>query len=337
MSLNYYLYVSLSKDNKILRFGMDLETGQLRLQAEMALAGGPSALAVDPTQHFLYAGLRAHNEIASFRIDQQSGELTPLNTSALDSDPCYLATDQNGRFLLAAYYRAGKVTVHPINADGTVGSRPSCAIPTAEHAHCIQTDRSNRFAFVPHTAPPNAIFQFRFDETTGNLVSNDVAHAGADAGPRHFVFHPSKELVYTSNENGSSVTAYHFEATTGTLTAFQTLSTLPERYDGENTCAQIHIHPTGKFLYVSNRGHDSLAYFAIEDNSGRLTALGQQKTEPTPRVFNLDPTGQYLFAAGQGSGRLAAYRVDSQAGTLQPLGQYPLGEQPMWVMVLGLG
>jgi len=138
------------------------------------------------------------------------------------------------------------------------------------------------------------------------------------------------------------VTAYHLDPATGTLTPFQTLSTLPTGFKGQNTCAQIHLTPSGQALYVANRGHDSIACFAVDarrgdasrgDATGALTALGQQPTEPTPRTFGIDPQGRFLYAAGQGSGRLAAYRIDAQ-GTLEPLDRYDVGERPMWVLIL---
>lgn len=197
----------------------------------------------------------------------------------------------------------------------------------------------NQFGFVPHTEPANVIFQFRFDEATGYLSPNapEKLLANPGNGPRHYVYHSSGDWVYVSNENGSSVSAHHFDPEAGTLSAFQTLSTLPKEFTGENNCAQIHIHPSGAFLYVSNRGHNSIACFSIDDETGQLTSLGQQLTEPTPRVFSLDPSGKFLFAAGQSSGWLAEYRVNPRYGTLQPLARYFLGKQPMWVMVLTLG
>jgi 6-phosphogluconolactonase len=158
----------------------------------------------------------------------------------------------------------------------------------------------------------------------------------AGQGPRHYCYHPTLDCVYFDNEQASSVTAYHLNPATGTLASFQTLSTLPADFEGQNTCAQIHITPSGKYLYAANRGHDSVACFVVDMASGRLTGLGQQPSEPIPRTFGIDPQGRYLFAAGQGSGRLAAYRIDAQTGALQPLETYEVGKRPMWVMVLKL-
>ena len=197
----------------------------------------------------------------------------------------------------------------------------------------METDASNRFAFVPHVGEANAIFQFRFDEDTGRLTPNAPARVagGAGQGPRHLAFHPKKKIVYADNEQGSSVTAYRFDSEVGLLEPFQSLSTLPEDFTGENSTAQIHIHPEGRFLYVSNRGHDSIACFATDPRTGALTSLGQQPTEKTPRAFNLDPQGRFLFAAGLDSGRLAVYRIGLD-GMLEPIDISDLGHGPMWVL-----
>jgi 6-phosphogluconolactonase len=156
-------------------------------------------------------------------------------------------------------------------------------------------------------------------------------------GPRHFCFHPQLPAVYFVNEQGGSVTAYRLDADTGTLTPFQTISTLPDGFDGQNACAEIRITPSGRFLYASNRGHDSIACFAVAEGTGELSSLGQQPTEKTPRPFTLDPEGRFLLAAGQGSGRLATYRIDAGTGKLVPLETHALGQNPMWVLVLRLG
>jgi 6-phosphogluconolactonase len=292
-------------------------------------------LATDPQQRFLYAGLRSSFQVSSFAIDQRTGDLTPIASIPLDADPCYLATDRRGLFLLSSYYFAGKVAVHRIAADGSVAVPPVESRATADHAHAIQTDPTNRFAFVPHTVEPNAIFQFRFDEETGQIEPNDVPKLVPETGdgPRHFCFHPSEPILYFVNEQGSSVTAYRLATETGTLSAFQTISTLPDGFAGENTCAQIHIALSGRSLYAANRGHDSIACFSI-DASGCLTAIGQQPTEKTPRVFGLDPAGRWLFAAGLDTGRLATYHIDGQTGALAPVRTLSIGPRPMWVLLL---
>lgn len=332
-------YVAVGGENKLLRFAMNPTTGTLTLLEEIPLNGAPGPLAVDPTQRYLYIGLRSTKEIVSYQIEPSSGALTPFGpTVALAADPCYLATDKSGRWLLTASYSGGQASVYPIAEDGSVNGKDSCTVHTEPCAHCLETDPTNRFAFLPHVAQSNVIYQYHFDATNGQLTPNSparIAHQ-PNVGPRHYVYHPTLKVVYFSNEQEGSVTAYHLDPERGTLVSFQTLSTLPTGFTGDNTCAQIHIHPQGHLLYVSNRGHDSIAGYAIDGDTGMLTALGQQPTEPTPRAFNFDPTGNFLYVTGQGSGQMTAYRVDQESGALQELARYAIGERPMWVMVLAI-
>jgi 6-phosphogluconolactonase len=336
----YYVYIALAGENRISIFTMDPDTGHLQFQEHVTLGGSPGPLAVNPDLTFLYAGIRSSSipGISSFRFDCSTGKLVQIGTVELDADPCFITTDRKGNFLLSAYYGAGVVAVHPIGPDGAVIGSPIEWISTAANAHSIQTDPSNRFAFVPHIAGPNVIFQFKFDENTGKLTPNTVPYITPEEreGPRHFVFHPARDVLYFVNEQGSSVTAYHFDPSAGVLSSFQTISTLPNGFKGENTCSQIHITPSGKFLYASNRGHDSIACFSVDDDTCGLTAVKQQLTEETPRAFNLDPEGNYLFAGGLASGKLASYRIDRLTGALEPLEIYAAGKQPMWVLVVEL-
>ena len=337
-----FAYISLSGGDLIRAYEMDSD-GLLTHCQDVPVLGGPSALASAPNGQTLYCSLRASRELVAFRCEDAGG-LQLLNKQQLDADACYVATDKTGRYLLAAYYRAGKVTVHQLEPDGSVASEV-CSVPTAARAHCIETDASNRYALVPHPLDANCVFQFLFDERTGQLTPNPAAPArvaGEGEGPRHFVYSLDQRFVYTSNEDGSSVTAYHFnglsttethvEPENRTLRPFQTISTLPADFNGANTCAQIHLHPAGHTLYVSNRGHDSIAVFAVDTETGALSRRRWQPTEAVPRVFNVDPSGCYLLAAGQGTGRAATYAIDPDSGSLAPLGVYDVGPSPMWVL-----
>jgi len=346
------MYISLQDDDKILMLTMDAETGHLTPQGEVPVAGGPSLLTISPDQKGLYVGYRNVPKISSFRLDPKTGGLTQSGTVSPEASPTFLSTDRKGRFLLSAYYQGAHVAVHPLGADGAVGGPPIEWLETAMGAHAIQTDPSNKFAFVPHIARfndnvlepvkesygPNAIFQFRFDDNTGHLTPNTPARVEPEArlGPRHFCFHPTQNIVYFSDEQGCSVTGYRLDTSAGTLTAFQTITTLPAGYTDRNTCSQIQITPSGQFLYAPNRGHNSIAGFAV-DGSGRLTALGHVATEAVPSAFSLDPEGHFLFAAGSASNRLAAYRINSDTGELTPLGTYAVGKRPMWVLMTRLG
>jgi 6-phosphogluconolactonase len=334
---NYVAYIAVGGENKLLLFDLDPMSGRLTPRGEEMLAGAPGPLAVDPDQRYLYVGLRSTKTVAVYGLARQSGALEGIGTpTPLSADPCYLAVDKSGRWLLTASYSGGQAAVYPLRDDGTVDATAACIVHTEPCAHCIEPDPTNRFAFLPHVAQSNVIYQYHFDAATGQLSPNSparIAHQ-PNVGPRHYVYHPTLHILYFSNEQEGSVTAYHFDPAQGTLVSFQSLSTLPTDFTGENTCAQIHIHPSGRYLYVSNRGHDSIAIYALDAQSGLMTALGQQPTEPTPRAFNLDPTGNFLYVSGQGSGRLTAYRIDQERGTLAELEQYHVGERPMWVLIL---
>jgi 6-phosphogluconolactonase len=349
----YTLYVCLQDEDKIVAFTMDAATGKLTPQATVPVAGGPSVLALSPDRQMLYVGQRGQSAISSFRIDHATGGLTPRGTVALDHAATFLAPDRTGRYLLSAYYQGGYAAVHPLGADGAVGA-PACdTLTTATGAHAIQTDPSNRFAFVPHIARfndnvleplrestgPNVIWQLKFDAQTGRLTPNTPLRVEPETrlGPRHYCFHPTLPVAYFSNEQGCSVTAYRLDQTTGTLSAVQTLTTLPAGFTARNTCSQIHLAASGRFLYVGNRGHNSLAEFAIDATTGRLTACGHVATEAVPSAFCLDPAGQYAFAVGTASGRLASYRINGETGALTPLETYAVGQRPAAVLVVRLG
>jgi 6-phosphogluconolactonase len=182
------------------------------------------------------------------------------------------------------------------------------------------------------------IMQFRFDVQTGRLTANSPARVepAERLGPRHYCFHPALDLVYFSNEQGCSVTGYRLDRPTGTLSAVQTITSLPAGFTARSTCSQIHLTPSGQFLYVANRGHNSIAGFAV-DGTGHLTAVGHVSTEAVPSAFGLDPAGRFLFAAGTASGRLASYRINNETGTLSPLGTYAVGQRPAAVLAARLG
>lgn len=336
-----YMYISLKDGEKILVFSMDAETGKLAPKGEVPVSGGPWALTISPDRKVLYVGNREVPKISSFRIDRDTGGLTQIGLVSPEAAPTYLSTDRKGRFLLSAYFHAGLTAVHPIREDGAVGGPPIEWLETATGAHAIQTDPSNRFAFVPHIAGkgPNVIYQFRFDENTGHLTPNSPPRVEPKEylGPRHFCFHPTKNILYFSNEQGGSVTGYRLDNTTGSLSAIQTLTTLPEGYSEWNLCSQIQISPSGKFLYAANRGHNSVAAYSVDASSGRLTAIEQVSTEAVPTSFSLDPEGKFLFVAGSESGRLASYRVNGDTGELTPLETYCVGNNPMWVLMTSLG
>ena len=331
-----FVYVSMAPEQKIQIYRLDPADGKLTAVDAVKVDGAPGSLAVGPHKKFLYASLRTTNSLASFAIDPATGRLKHVSTAALpnDENAAFVATDQTGGWLMSASYLAGKVVVHRLTDDRAIQTPPLQTITTTKTAHCIAVDPDNRWVFVPHVAP-NAVYQFRFDAATGKLTEAGQAPGGAlKAGPRHLAFHPGGKLAFTSDEEGSSITAYRFDAETG-LKPVQTLSTLPAEFKGKNTTAEVKVHPSGKFVWVSNRGHDSLAGFAI-DAAGKLSPLGQTPTEKTPRSFEIDPDGRYLFGAGEGSGRLAVYRVDASNGQLDRIGTWKVGKSLTWVMAVKL-
>ena len=346
------LYVCLQDDDKIAAFAIDAESGHLTPGADTPVGGGPSVTASSPDRRTLYVGHRTRPAISSFRIDRNTGELSLLGTVPQEHAPTFLAPDRTGKFLLCAYYQGGGVAVNHIGEDGAVAAPSLGWLATAPGAHAIGTDRSNQFAFVPHIARlndnvleppkdnpgPNMILQFNFDVHTGHLTPNSPSRVelAERLGPRHYCFHPTLDVVYFSNEQGCSVTAYRLDPATGVLSAIQTITSLPEGYTARNTCSQIHMTPSGQFLYVGNRGHNSIAGFAVNPASGRLTAIGQISTEAVPSAFSLDSTGHFLFAAGTATGRLASYRINDETGAMTPLSTFVVGRRPAAVMAMHL-
>ena len=328
----YHVYVSGNGTNSLSHFLMDGQTGCLEARENIPIGGQPGAVATSASGTLMFVALRAQRQFASYAVDRVSGQLSEIGTVDLEDGAAYVRTDNTDRYLLASYYGSGCISVHRIGDDGALSAEPLQWIETGEHAHSIQTDRSNRFAFVPHTNPVNAIYQFRFDAGSGKLTPNEPPKVQPETpeGPRHFTFHPTRDILYSVNENGSTVSAHHFNSAAGALSSFQVISTLPAEFEGENTTAEIEITPDGKYLFASNRGHDSLAFFAVGED-GTLAAAGHFATEPTPRFFALAPGGRFLYALGQGSGRLAAYRCTAASADLEPIETYEIGGGPAWI------
>src|SRR3984893_6194179 len=349
------LYVGLQDDDKIAVFALDGDSGELTKRADVAAGGGPSVTAISPDRNMLYVGNRARPSIASYRIDPASGGLSLLGTATQADAPTFLAPDRTGRYMLCAYYQGGYVAVYPIAADGAIGAAAVDRQETAVGAHAIATDPSNSFAFGPHIARiqdnvleppknnpgPNVILQYRFDAQTGRLNPNTPhrVEQGDLVGPRHYIHHPSLDVVYFSNEQGCSVTAYRLDGASCTLSSMQTTSPLPAGHSERTTCSQIHLTPSARLLYVGHRAVNgsSIAAFAVDPESGHLTAAGHTTTEAVPSSFCLDAAGHFLFAAGTASGRLASYRINQQSGALTPLALEEVGHRPAAVLATRVG
>jgi 6-phosphogluconolactonase len=234
--------------------------------------------------------------------------------------------------------------VFPIDEDGRL--RPASSVVQVHghgvnrerqegpHAHSINLDPASRFAFVCDLGL-DKVFSYRFDSAAGKLTPNDppAVDLPPGSGPRHMAFHPSARFAYVINEMASTITAFWYDAETGVLSRAQTLSTLPAGFKGTNTCAEVAVHPNGKFVYGSNRGHDSIAIFSVDPVTGRLTAAGHEPTQgKTPRGFGIDPTGAYLLAANQDSNTVVVFRIDASTGKLTPTGQTVIVHQPCCVV-----
>ena len=326
------VFISLAGDHliKVLELYAD---GGLHDRLEVPMTGGPGPLAFSPDKSVLHVGIRSTNEMASFRV-HDSGELTEISRIDLESDPCFISIDKTGNFLLSAYYEAGHVAVHNIGSSGGVEAPAIEWRATAHRAHCALTDATNSHVFVPHVDDSNVIFQFKFDENDGTLTPNNPATVRPPDGygPRHYRYHPSGQYVYFDNEQGSSVTGYYLNSNGGTLAPFQTVSTLPEGFTGDNSCAQIHMSVDGRFLYASNRGHHSIAIFEIDEETGELTSRGQQAAPATPRAFGIDTTQRFMLAGGLDEGVLETYARDSKSGLLTSIGTRAIGDQPMYFL-----
>jgi 6-phosphogluconolactonase len=301
----------------------------------------PSFLATDSARRYLFAvneigdyqGTKG-GSVTAFSVDPHSAKLTVLNTAATrGADPCHLTVDQTSRSVLVANYNGGSVAVLPIKENGALGEASdfkqhlgSSVDPERQrepHAHDVVLTPDNRFAIVADLGLDKLLI-YRFEPSQGTLTPNDppAGHVRPGSGPRHFALHPNGRLAYVINEMGNTITAFDWDGQRGTLNELQTVSTLPRDYKGENTTAELVVHPSGRFLYGSNRGHDSIVVFAIDPEKGRLTFVEDVPTlGKEPRNFALDPTGAWLFAANQNSNTVVLFKVNPKTGRLTPAGR----------------
>lgn len=321
-------------------FHMDTATGALTPAGTAGGVANPSFLALHPSGRFLYAacetgsfGGKKTGAVAAFAVEPKSGNLTLLNQEASEgTSPCHVIVDKTGKNVLVANYSSGTAAVLPIQEDGRVGAATSVVKHEGSgvdkrrqegpHAHSINLDASNRFAFVADLGLDKVMI-YKYDAGKGTLTANEPPSASVapGSGPRHFAFHPGGRYAYVINEMLSTVTAFAYDETRGALKEIQTVPTLPEGFRGPSTTAEIQVTPDGKFLYGSNRGHDSLAIFSIDAETGKLAPVGHQLTQgKTPRNFGIDPTGAWLLAANQGSDSVVVFRIDPKTGKLEPSG-----------------
>jgi 6-phosphogluconolactonase len=326
------VYCSAAQEQCIDVLSLHPETGALTKLSRLKTPGEPAALAVSPNSRFLFASMRSTGKLCSFRIDPTSGALQTLSVVEAGEDPAQITLDKSGDWLMTAYYVAAKVTVHRISRDGTLSPNPAFETTTREKAHAIVPDAVNRHVYVPHTGP-NLIFQFEFHPDSGKLspLQPPQLMRPTNTGPRHLAWHPSQPIAYINNEQGSSVTAYH-QQPGGQLLPGQTVATLPPDAPAENSTAEIQVHPGGRFLYVANRGHDSLALVRLDSTGGELQLAGNIPTQSVPRSFDLDPDGRWLLAAGEATGGLEVFRVHPEDGQLTSVSVTPIGPKLWWVL-----
>jgi 6-phosphogluconolactonase len=338
----FWVFVGTYTDGKskgIYRMVFDSASGKLSEPALAAEVSNPSFLAVHPTAKYLYSvnegrGPGKGGGVTAFALDAKTGELSKLNQESTVGDgPCHLVVDATGKNVLVANYGGGSVAVLPIGPDGKLGPasdfiqhKGKVFDPRRQgtpHAHSINLDKANRFAVVADLGL-DRVFVYKFDPIHGKLTPNDPPSTKVKnrSGPRHFAFHPDGKHAYVINEIDCTVSAFDYDAERGTLTAIQTIPTMPVNVQGRHSTAEVVVHPSGKFLYGSNRGHDSLAAYTIEPDTGRLTNVEYEPTRgKTPRNFAVDPTGSYVLAENMGSGTIVVFKVDPETGALEATGQ----------------
>jgi 6-phosphogluconolactonase len=335
---DYLIYVGTytgGASKGIYAFRFQAPTGKMVPVGLAAESASPSFLAVHPDHGTLYAVNEApvyeggNGSVSAFAIDARTGHLTFLNkVSSGGLDPCHLTVDKHGKWLLAANYSSGSVSLFPIRRDGRLGEASSLIQHSGPgkdsrrqegpHAHSVTLSPDGRFLLVSDLGL-DQVLVYRFDSDRGALAPNDPPFVKliAGSGPRHLSFHPNSRFAYLINELSSTLTAFAYDADRGSLREVETISTLPQGFSGDNTSAEIEVHPEGKFVYGSNRGHDSIAVFSIKGNKSILEPVEYVSTRgKTPRQFAIDPTGNFLFAANQNSGEVVVFRIDRATGKL---------------------
>ncbi len=358
---NYFVYVGTytaeagSTSKGIYAYRFDSDTGELASIGVAAETTNPSFLAVHPNHRFLYAVNETGNyqgqksgAVSAFSIDRATGKLTLLNeVTSKGADPCYITVDKTGKYVLVANYTGGSVAVFPVLDDGRLGEASAFIQHTGHgadperqegpHAHSIDLSPDERFAIVDDLGLDETLV-YRFNRTKGSLSLNDpqiyttLAKADPGAGPRHFTFNPNGRFAYVVNEIQSTVSVFSYDGSAGALRRLQTISTYPKDFSAHNDDAEIQVHPSGRFLYASNRGHDSIAVFAIDPDKGTLTLIEYASTKgQTPRSFEIAPGGSLLFAANEKSNDIVVFSIDAKTGRLTPTGKVLDVSEPVCV------
>jgi 6-phosphogluconolactonase len=340
-SLVYFGTYTGTKSQGIYVSRFDSTTGNLSSPELAAKTANPTFLAIAPGGNFLYAinevdqiGGKRTGAVDAFALDAKTGRLMPLNRqNSGGSGPCHVAVDATDKCLLVANYGGGSIAALPIHPDGSLGeamtkiqhagSSVNTNRQAGPHAHSIFPSPDNRFT-LDCDLGLDKISINHLDASAAKLTPSEPAFTtvAPGSGPRHLVFSTNGKFVYVINEMAGTITVFSYDTANATMAEVQTISTLPKDFSGNNTAAEIALHPSGKFLYASNRGHDSIAVFTVDQKTGKLTFVEHQSTQGrTPRHFAIDPTGHWLLAENQGSDSVVVFAIDADTGKLKPIGQ----------------
>ena len=346
----------------IYRCRFDPVTGALTVESAIPGAANPSYLALDPQRRYLYAVEeieeyegQASGAVSAFAVDAETGGLTWLNRQpSHGTAPCHVSIESSGRWALLANYGSGSIAAYPIAADGQLGEASAIVQHEGGSVNPQRQQGPHAHMIVPAPRPAGAgaqrrilvndlgldkVLVYRLDPDQGTLTPNDPPWGTVDPGlgPRHLAFHSGRDIVYVLNEIGSSLTTFAYDPASGALATLQTLSTLPGDFTGNNSCADIHVAPSGRFVYSSNRGHDSIAIFAVDEASGTLSPVGHVPSGGgTPRNFALDPTGSFLLAANQRGNTIVSFRINQETGWITPTGHVAEVPTPVCVIFAGM-
>ncbi len=342
------------KGEGIYAFRLDQSSGALEWIGTTTGIANPSFLAFDPQGRFLYAvnELKSYEEqpsgsVSAFAVDPETGALTLLNRRlSHGTDPCHVLVDREGEFAFVSNFMSGSVCVFPVLGDGRLGAasdfiqhQGASIDPVRQrgpHAHSVTLDAANRFAFVPDLGL-DRLMVYRFDRGRGKLEPHAIPwiKGTPGAGPRDLAFHPGGRFAFLINELDSTLAGVSYDARKGTFKELEVVSTLPAGFQGASSCAAVQVSPSGAFVYGSNRGHDSLVIYRIDQRTGRLACVGHESTRGrTPRHFGIDPSGRFLLVANQDSDSIVTFRIDPRAGTLEPTGQVTTVPTPVCVQFL---